>query len=249
MSDLDNESLDNGSESAGEQGLEGNLQAEDSGQQNDTASSAQEGKIDEPLVPQSKVNKLLGHKMREAEERAYRRFQEQHQQNQIATQNQQSSKKLDFSNMTESEFTGLVRQASVQETEMQKINDFSVSFGEKLRNAGENDPDFNSLIDDLELTKVPRLAYIANDFDNTADVLADLARNPKNYTEIVSLLNVGNERMAKKELKKLSDSIKQNNSAKGQKKAPDPLTQLKPSNLKAGGNSDDFAALRKLYRR
>ena len=245
MSELDNNELLNESEQG--QVAESDNASVDAGSVSNDAPEQDS----EPLVPQSKVNKLLGTKMREAEERAYRRFQEeqQQQQNVSAANSQQLAKKVDFSNMTEADFSNLVIQASRQHSEVQKYQDFAASFGEKLKSASESDPDFQLLIDDLELTKVPKLAYIANDFDNTADVLADLAKNPKNYTEIVSLLNVGNERMARKELKKLSDSIKQNVAAKTQKKAPDPLTQLKPSNLKAGGEPDKFTKLRSLYRR
>ena len=86
-------------------------------------------------------------------------------------------------------------------------------------------------MDSLELSTIPEVVQLANTVDNTADVMYELGKNPHKVASLLTLTRYGNVKLAYAETKKLSDSIKQNQNALQQPVPPEPLSQLKPSNV------------------
>jgi len=93
--------------------------------------------------------------------------------------------------------------------------------------------DFESVVRELGITNLPlQTIRTLNDLDNTADVLYDLGKNPSKYANVLTLSAVS-PGLAKKELNKLSSSIRKNEDAIAQSaktKVNEPLDQVRPSN-------------------
>lgn len=117
----------------------------------------------------------------------------------------------------------------------------------KVNDAKTRYPDFDQVTNSIKFDAIPNLLEMANKFDNGADVLYELAKNPSKINEIVAphVTYVG----AMKGLEKLSQSIKQNGSVQNQQRiAPEPLSQPNSSNVGLG-NSNPANDLESLKRR
>jgi hypothetical protein len=91
--------------------------------------------------------------------------------------------------------------------------------------------DFGKTLQDFEST--PEILRFASTVDNSPEVLQYLRENPEKINSIRGLSdNFGNVAM-----KKISDSIRQNQTASSSQRLPEPLSQIRPSNLGVG-NSD-----------
>lgn len=125
---------------------------------------------------------------------------------------------------------------SAQEQEGQRI---ASEFFTKLEASKSSLPDFDKVMGDVDLRSIPYHVQLANMVDNTAEVMYEMAKNPSKIGQIQSLIDIDiragrHPKLALAEIKKLSQSIKDN--AAGSKfQAPnDPLRQLPPSNAGAG---------------
>lgn len=77
----------------------------------------------------------------------------------------------------------------------------------------------------MSLHKIPPLA---NNFDNTADIMYELGKNPSKAVILKQLAQL-NPKMGVLEIQRLSDSIKQNQNARQVPSAQPALSQLTPS--------------------
>jgi hypothetical protein len=100
-------------------------------------------------------------------------------------------------------------------------------------------------MESLDLSTIPQIVQLANTVENTDDVMYELASNPNKLVTLLNLTNFGNGRLAYLETKKLSDSIKQNQTALQQPVPPEPLSQLKPSNVGTDNGALSIRELRK----
>ncbi len=220
--------------------------AEQSQESQGESQVTQESSVEsEKMIPSSEVNRIVRKRLREAQEKANREFQEQQAAANRNTMQQQANKP--FAEMTPEEQGRYLDYHAEQRALRKEIDSTVSSFLGKIRAEVEQDPDFQDVYEDLQLGSSPQLASLAalaNKFDNTTDILRDLHNNPRNLVDITGLISVGNEKLAEKQLLKLSQSIKANNQAKSSKKAPEPLSQIKPSNLTVGGSNDDWGSLR-----
>lgn len=89
--------------------------------------------------------------------------------------------------------------------------------------------DYNKVTGQHDWSQMPEVLHYANSVDNAGDVLYDLSKNPSKLATIRGLPPGS----AALEIKKLSDSIKQNEAAAkdASNVPPSPGSQLKPSNL------------------
>ncbi len=96
--------------------------------------------------------------------------------------------------------------------------------------ASTQDPtvSFDKTLKDFE--QMPQILRVANTVDNSVDVIKHLKDNPLK----IGGLNGLPENLAVQEIKKLSDSIKQNQQAAAAPKSPEPLSQIRPSNIGVG---------------
>jgi|ERR1700761_455269 len=120
------------------------------------------------------------------------------------------------------------------------------SFVGKLQNASDKYADFDEKVSSLQLDKIPNIIRLSDEVDNTQDVIYDLAENPGKLGNILALANDPNtSHLAKIAMKRLSDSIKQNELSKNVRHASNPLRPVKPSLSGTDNGSNGVSGLRK----
>lgn len=109
-------------------------------------------------------------------------------------------------------------------------------FRSKLAAGKDKYADFDEVIDESSLPSIAYIAQLANEVDNTADVMYEVMKNP---SKIASLMVLGqtNPALAKRQMKQLSESIKSNEKALSQKAPAQPLSHLRPSNVSSDNGS------------
>lgn len=131
----------------------------------------------------------------------------------------------------------------------QQENALRSTFGElanKLKDAEKKHEDFNDVTNNADfMNEAPELLIYANSVDNAADVLYNLASNP---SKIGSLKNLS-PRLAQLEINRLSQSLKQNESATNTASPHAPLSQLKSSNIGGDNGKKSMKDLREYYAR
>lgn len=195
----------------------------------------------EKMVPQSKVNNLI----REATARAYEKAQ---QENMPASSNQMSSPspgmneeqiRQMMAQEAESHYSKL-QEAQRQEAEKQQMQQLANEFIGKLQQGTDKYDDFEQVITDIGLSNYPQLVAMSNQFDNVPDIMYELGKNPAKIGSLMALAYT-NPQLALKEMRNLSESIKNNESAKRQYSAsPNPLMQMKPT-IKSGDNGGQMS--------
>lgn len=89
--------------------------------------------------------------------------------------------------------------------------------------------DFDAITADFNPAEFPQLVFLANQVDNTADVIYELSKKPGKLAELQTLLE-RSPNMARKQIANLSESIKTNQDAKnGLQEPQEPLNRMKPS--------------------
>jgi hypothetical protein len=91
----------------------------------------------------------------------------------------------------------------------------------------------------IDLRTIPYHVQLANMVDNTREVMVELLKNPTKVGSIQSLIDIDlragrQPNLALAEIKKLSESIKSNQSAGKFQSPNEPLSQLRPSNAGTG---------------
>lgn len=207
----------------------------------------------ERTFKQSEVNDLVGRARHEAVERykndsgmaARQASQQQYQPNNgyVPPQQQVQGKSEEEIRRISAEESQRLRQewiheqrAQAEEAEGKRI---AGEFFTKIEAGKANLPDFDKVMADVDLRTIPFHVQLANMVDNTADVMYELAKNPSKIGALQNLIDIDmragrQPKLALAEMKRLSDSIKEN--AKGSKfQSPnEPLSQLRPSNAGTG---------------
>lgn len=110
----------------------------------------------------------------------------------------------------------------------QQANQVAQQFMSKMSDGPSKYEDFESVIEPLNVATMPHVVQLANDVDNTADVMYELGKNPHKLASILTLLQTS-PHLAASEMNKLAGSIKKNESAAQQTQAPTPLSQVSAS--------------------
>lgn len=135
-----------------------------------------------------------------------------------------------------------------EEQRKEQANQITQKFFERLGAADrEAYKDFDEVTGQLNLAAFPQLVQLTTEFDNTADLVYDLAANPGKLAQLDYLAKT-DPNYALSQLKRLSESIKLNQQAKEEHLPTNPpLSTMKPS-AKAGTDSGDMSIsdLRKL---
>lgn len=90
--------------------------------------------------------------------------------------------------------------------------------------------------------QTPEVLLLANQFDNSGEMLYDMAKNPGKIAQIAMMSKLGMNDEAYSEMKKLSDSIKVNEMSANQPKPKMPLSQINPSNVGVGKTDDNLSS-------
>jgi len=178
----------------------------------------------ENMVPQHRVNELISDALRRGHEKAMRESTAQAQPQQAQMGHD------DVRRMAQEEF-GKAQQALLEKMEQQRreteASAVLQNVKSKIDEASKSGkyPDYDEKVASLGLDKMPALLWHVNTVDNPGDVLYDLAENKGK----IAMLNGLPPHLIPGEIKKLSDSIKANQSADTAKLSPEPFSSLKPS--------------------
>ena len=123
------------------------------------------------------------------------------------------------------------------------------SFVSKMQAAEQKHPGLEAKLNELDYTSMAPLVHLANDMENTGDIMKELVDNPMKLANMMALAQM-QPGIAKRQMAELSNSIKTNQEALSQEKqAQDPMSQLKPSSSAGMDNGtmsvNDF---RKMFR-
>ena len=103
------------------------------------------------------------------------------------------------------------------------------AFSNKIQAANAKYPDLEQKIMSFDLNHGAGVLALANDMDNTADIMAELTDNPEKWVQIQDMLK-SQPRKAMEKMVALSTSIKQNqDAAASNKTANQPFNQVTPS--------------------
>lgn len=197
--------------------------------------------IAEKLVPQSTVDKVVGRAKAEAYERAKAEFNRSAEAAQT-TQQQPQQSIGGMKQASDESIREMIRQESekVRQEEANRLyneqnlhtaTEIANSFHSRLDAGKGLYSDFEEVVSRLPLTETPealRIIPLLNKVDNTADVLYELAKNPRKFIEVVQLNHL-NPHYALQELNNMSAAIRQNQTASQQKQPREPLSQLNSS--------------------
>jgi len=123
------------------------------------------------------------------------------------------------------------------------------SFVAKMQAAEAKYPGLEAKLNEIDYSSMAPLISLANDMENTGDIMKELLDNPMKMGNLLTL-QYTQPAMAKRAMAELSNSIKTNQDALAQEKqAQDPMSQLKPSTSAGMDNSAmSVSDFRKMFR-
>lgn len=123
------------------------------------------------------------------------------------------------------------------------------SFVEKMQAAEARHPGLEAKLNELDYSTLAPLVQMANDMENTGDIMAELVDNPQKMGNLLMLMH-SQPRLAARQMHELSNSIKQNQEALAENNtAKDPLSQIKTSsNAGMDNGSLSVSDFRKMFR-
>ncbi len=134
---------------------------------------------------------------------------------------------------------------SAQQNDAQRI---AQEFFGKLETVKSKYSDYDSAMSNMDFGAIPQIVQAANMMENTGDIMYELAKNPSKIGTVQQLLQIS-PKLAMVEMKKLSDSIKNNSEASNFQHANDPLSQVTPSNAGMDSKGDStVASYKKRYK-
>lgn len=192
----------------------------------------------ERMLPQSKVNELVGNARREAAEKAAQRaveeYKKQHQYSASeSTYSQKSLSEDDVKRLTGEELNRQREEWERQSLERQQAEAAKRivnSYQEKIAAGKDKYQDFEAVTNNVDMRYYPNVVQLlAEHVDNAADVFYDLARNRTKLHQIESVCQ-HNPQDAIYEIQRLANSIKSNEDISRVKTPHSPLSQQRPSN-------------------
>ena len=202
-----------------------------------TAQNAKEAS--EKMVSQSEVNKLVGAVKAEAYDRGKQEALAQLQAQQAAQQQQAQMSQSPqgdggmggMQSVSQDEIRRMIAEENDRASNMAQAHQIANQFTQKMDAGNAKYPDFKEVVGKLDVSQVPHLVQIANNFPNTADIMYDIAKNPMKLAQLQVIYHSNQPELFKSELAKLSASIQANQSADFVPSVDEPLSQIKPSTI------------------
>jgi hypothetical protein len=136
-------------------------------------------------------------------------------------------------------------QRKEQETQAQRIVQ---EFFTKLSTGKDKYQDFDKVVGDIDYGRFPNVVQLANSHvDNTHDVMYELGKDRTKLAMLEQLVHMS-PRDAIVQIQRLSQSIKDNESAGKMRHANEPLSQMRPSNAGMDNGALSVKDLRNKYR-
>ena len=144
--------------------------------------------------------------------------------------------------LTEEQLYNNFRQRQEAEQQRYQSENITNEFLTKIQAAGKADK-----IESSGLGQIPTnhpLVTMLNGIDNLGDVIDEFDSNPVKVANLLAVTHL-NPMNGFKALQEISQSIKRNKEALAKEKAPEPLSQLKPSSYGLGGGASSVSEKRK----
>lgn len=125
------------------------------------------------------------------------------------------------------------------------------SFVTKMQAAEQKYPGLEAKLNDLSYDEnMAKVISMANDMENTGEVMKELLDNPNKLITVLGAVGSRQDKIARRQMMDLSNSIKQNQQALAEEKqAQDPMSQLKPSSSAGMDNGTmSVTDFRKMFR-
>jgi hypothetical protein len=187
---------------------------------------------EEKLIPQSHVDKIVHRTKAEVAERMTREFDQRMQQQQApqAAASQANPEEIESRIMQKLQEKQQQEQNDlIQKQRQQAAETVALQYFDKMHKGKEAFPDLDEIMGDFEPQAFPEVVFLAAETENTPAVMRELVQNPAKLTAIHAAAKVS-EKMARKMMKDLSDSIAKNEKAQAENvTAQPPLSRQKPS--------------------
>lgn len=203
--------------------------------------------VEQKMLSQEEVNRLIGREKAQAAEQAERRIRAE-------LQTQTAAPTVDKGVLYDEFKTKLfeeINEEARQEYEKQQQESHVRTKHEiesKLRESSKEYEDFDKVVTGFNGNAYRDVLTAANQLPNTGDIVYELAKNPHKAAELQLLVNLNDTGAFNRKLKELSDSLVQNKTAvQNHKKVNQPLSHLKPSTVGADSGKETFSDLKKRY--
>lgn len=196
----------------------------------------------EKMLPASKVNELI----KKAKHKGEQKMQEQLEQAQKIIEqlqsSQQASLQIDLEKLQSQileKIEGKLRSEKEQLEQQQlqrEVDQIAQQYYGKMAQGKELYDDFEAVTADFDPSAFPQIVFLANQVDNTPEVIYELSKKPGKLAELQKLLE-HSPQLARKQMINLSQSIKNNREAKNNLVEPqEPLDRMKPSPIAGTDN-------------
>jgi len=221
--------------------------------------------VNEKFLPQSKVNEIVGATRRYSYRKAYgdasKKFEAElqsmadsdarpvHASPEMAKEYTSDDVIHDEVGKQIGSYFSKLEEAKNAEIARQEAEKTLSSLQAKVETASSKYEDFDEVTKDIPYASFPDLLSASDTVDNSGDVLYHLGKHPTKFRELASALSNDNplRSVAMKELRALSESLKNNESTLGKNTPRSPLSQIQPSNVGADNGKLSRADLRKKY--
>ena len=226
----------------------------------------------EKMIPQSEVNKIIGGYKQKFIAQGYQKAKDELNMQQPAQQPPQPQitqpmqpqpamqQQAAAPQQPPADLAALVQEEMRKQAQAQWEQQFNSARQQswqvaqaKMADARAKYPDFDQTIANLNLNDplYESVLHAANHLDNAGDVIYELAKNPVKAFNIGSMLDRSphDGQVGRNELKKLSDSIKINQTAAQKPQPTEPLSQVKPQPIGAGSGEMSIADYKKQFLR
>lgn len=194
----------------------------------------------ERTFTQAQMNAVAAREARKAEERAEARLRAEYEARLSQQQPQQQAQNVGgIPQMTQQDLQRVIREEAYNMSRQHQAAQIEQDWLGAMDAERQADPGFAELYDATGIENHPNLILAMSGLENKAKVVKDLGNNPSKYANILMLANGGSPKLAERELKKLSASIRANEEAKAAPKVDAPLSQIRASNI--GGDDGNYS--------
>lgn len=194
--------------------------------------------VEEKMLPVSRVNELVKKAKLKGRDQMQQQLEELQRENESLKQQPPlggQGSPVDSEAIRKQVYEDLVAQlqqqqeAQAQEQLKQEAQKLATDYHSKMSSGKEQFDDFEEIVADFDPSAFPQIVYLANNTDNTAAVMYELAKNPQKLATL-SVLSERDPRAAQAMINRLSSSIKVNEQAKAQEKSVNaPLNRMQSS--------------------
>ena len=207
---------------------------------------------DEVMLPQSKVNEIVGRTRKQSFEKGRRDMAQEIESQKIDTQQPLAQPPIQQSNAPNIDVDAIKseirdslyaeakaeHQKEAQEKHALAMNEVARNYFSKMDSGSKKYDDFDDIMKGFDPSKFKELVFLTAQMDDTADIMRELVSNPEKLAVISSLAERDGD-FAKKHLEQLSASISANKKALSDNRTVNqPLSQLNPSSSGAGSSED-----------